>query len=133
MRDRAKGASLMAGKILVVEDNKTGRVLLRDVLTHAGYEVIEAVNGAEGVKAAREQMPDLVLMDMQMPVMDGLNALKALRDDPATKGMKVVAVTSFAMKGDRERILGEGFDGYMAKPVDTRALPRLVKKLMETA
>lgn len=120
----------MAGKILVVEDNKKNRLLLKDILMYYGYEVIEAVNGEEGVRLAIEHKPDLILMDIQMPVMNGFRAVEALKDNPDTKHIKIVAVTSFAMKGDRKKILKAGFDGYIAKPIDTEQLPEIVKELI---
>ncbi len=119
----------MAGKILIVEDNKKNRLLLKDILMYYGYEVIEAVNGEEGVRLAIEHKPDLILMDIQMPVMNGFRAGEALKENPDTKHIKIVAVTSFAMKGDREKILKAGFDGYIAKPIDTKQLPEIVKEL----
>ncbi|MCL4456186.1 MAG: response regulator [Nitrospirae bacterium] len=120
----------MNKKILIVEDNEKNRVLIRDVLKYYGYEVIEAVNGEEGIKAAKEKMPDLILMDIQMPVMDGFAAMQALRKDPATKGIKIIALTSFAMKGDKEKVMDAGFDDYIAKPVDTRELPRMIQGIL---
>lgn len=120
----------MAGKILVVEDNKKNRLLLKDILMYYGYEVIEAVNGEEGVRLAIEHKPDLIFMDIQMPVMNGFIAVEALKDNPDTKHIKIVAVTSFAMKGDREKVLKAGFDGYIAKPIDTEQLPEIVKELI---
>lgn len=120
----------MPHNILIVEDNETNRRLMRDVLMYYGYKVIEAVNGEEGMRIAKEQTPDLVLMDIQMPVMDGLAAIKMLKNDPETKGIKIVAVTSFAMKGDKEEIMEAGFDGYIAKPVDIRELPGIIQRLL---
>jgi two-component system cell cycle response regulator DivK len=112
----------MSRKILVVEDNEKNRVLIRDILKFHGYEIIEAENGEEGVKKAKEHKPDLILLDIQMPVLDGFGAIEMLRSDPDTKGIKTIALTSFAMKGDKEKIMEAGFDGYMAKPIDTRNL-----------
>ena len=118
----------MAGKILVVEDNELNRVLLKDVLEHYGYEVTEAVNGAEGLRRAREHPPDLLFLDIQMPVMDGFAVIRALRNDPVPGIRKIIALTSFAMRGDRERIMAAGFDGYLTKPIDTRELPHMVRQ-----
>ncbi len=117
-------------KILVVEDNEKNRILMRYVLEYGGYTVLEAKDGAEGVDAARRERPDLIFMDVQMPVMDGVTALAMLRSDPETKDIKVVALTSFTMKGDRERIIAAGFDDYLSKPVNTRRLPELVRRLL---
>jgi two-component system cell cycle response regulator DivK len=117
----------MAKAILIVEDNAKNRVLLRDILRFHGYETIEASDGDEGVIKAKQQKPDLVLMDIQLPGKDGFEALRELRSDPETAGLHIIALTSFAMKGDRERILESGFDDYLAKPFDTRKLPHLIK------
>lgn len=120
----------MGKKILVVEDNDKNRVLLRDILLYHGYEVMEASNGEEGIRMAREERPDLILMDLQMPVMNGYDAAAVLKGDPETRGIRLVAVTSFAMKGDRERIMESGFDDYIAKPIDTRELPQKIRSLV---
>jgi CheY-like chemotaxis protein len=117
-------------KILIVEDNEKNRLLIRDILHHHGHEVLEAFNGREGLDMAREHLPDMIFMDIQMPVMSGLAAGEALKADPLTRNIKVVALTSFAMKGDRERILASGFDEYMSKPLDTRRLPHLITELL---
>lgn len=119
----------MATKILIVEDNEKNRRLLRDVLQFHGFEVIEAINGEEGITMARTENPDIILMDMQMPVMDGFTAIRTLRNDPQLNNIKIVAVTSFAMTGDREKIMAAGADGYVAKPIDTRELPEMLKEL----
>ena len=116
----------MPRKILIVEDNANNRSLFRDILTFHGYEVSEAVDGQDGVDQARELMPDLILMDIQMPGMDGLTAGSILKGDPATEHLKIIALTSFAMQGDREKFLEAGFDGYLSKPINTRELPGLI-------
>lgn len=118
----------MARKILIVEDNELNRILLRDVLEYYGYEVIEAVNGAEGIERAKEHLPDLLLLDIQMPVMDGFAVIGALKNEPVRGMKKIIALTSFAMRGDRERIMAAGFDGCLTKPIDTRKLPRMVRE-----
>lgn len=118
----------MSKKILVVEDNEENRIMMRDVLRYYGYDVLEAKDGLEGIKMAREHLPDLILLDIQMPVLDGIATKKMLKNDPGTSAIKIIAVTSFAMKGDGEKLLETGFDDYMAKPVDTRALPEIIKK-----
>lgn len=121
----------MSKKILVVEDNDRNRRLIVDILKHYGYDVIEAINGGEAIKFAREQKPDLILMDMQMPIMNGFTAIKILKSNPETKDIKIISITSFAMVGDKERILETGADDYMAKPINTRQLPEVVKRILE--
>lgn len=123
----------MSQKILIVEDNENNRSLFRDILTFHGYDITVACDGKEGVEIARELAPDLILMDIQMPGMDGITAGTLLKADPATSGLKIVALTSFAMQGDREKILAAGFDGYLSKPISTRELPLLVKKWLEVS
>lgn len=118
-------------KILVIEDNEKNRRMIRDLMTYHGYDVIEAENGEAGLKMAREMKPDLILMDMQMPVMDGFTATSILKNDPETKHIKIIAVTSFAMKGDKDRILMAGADDYISKPLNTRELPEKVRRLLK--
>lgn len=118
-------------KILIVEDHDKNRVLLRDLLLYYGYEVIEAENGEAGIAKAREHIPDLIFLDIQMPVMNGYDAVKILKDTPETKHIKVIAMTSFAMAGDKEKIISAGFDAYISKPINTRQLPEMVKKWLE--
>ena len=120
----------MGKKILVVEDNDKNRRLIADILNYYGYDVREAANGEEGVNLAREFKPDLIFMDMQMPIMDGFTAIKILKNDPTTKHIKIIAITSFAMVGDKERILSAGADEYIPKPVNTMELPARVEKLL---
>jgi two-component system cell cycle response regulator DivK len=123
----------MSHKILIVEDNENNRCLFRDILSFHGYEVSVAADGQDGLTLARELKPDLILMDIQMPGMDGMTAGGILKGDPATSGLKIVALTSFAMRGDQENILAAGFDGYLSKPISTRELPGLVKRWLEEA
>ncbi len=120
----------MSQKILVVEDNDKNRLLIRDILRYYGYEVLEATDGEEGIKMAKEHKPALIFMDMQMPVMNGFNAINILKEDAETKDIKIIAVTSFAMKGDREDVMKAGADDYMAKPIDTRQLPLMMKRIL---
>jgi len=124
----------MAGNcILVVEDNALNRKLVRDVLQHAGFEVVEAGTGEDGVELAVRLLPDLVLMDLQLPGIDGNQALRQLRADERTSAIPVVAVTAFAMKDDRDRAGREGFDGYLPKPISARALPTQVRRFLQSA
>jgi len=121
----------MSQTILIVEDNENNRSLFQDILTFHGYEVAIARDGREGVDLARKLMPDLILMDIQMPGMDGMTAGTILKGDPATSGLTIIALTSFAMRGDQEKFLAAGFDGYLSKPINTRELPGLVKGWLE--
>ena len=104
-------------KILVVDDDPRNLRLAVTVLEQAGHEVLSAEGGAEGIEAALAHAPDLILMDMQMPGVDGFAALARLRADPRTASLKVAALTALAMKGDCERLLAQGFDGYFEKPI----------------
>lgn len=120
----------MTPRILIIEDNEKNLILLRDLLEYHGYTVITARNGEEGVRLAQERHPDLILMDLQMPVLDGYGALEALRGDPALREVKVVAVTALAMRGDKKMVLRAGFDGYLGKPIDVRQLPATIKSYL---
>jgi two-component system cell cycle response regulator DivK len=115
-------------RILVVEDNEKNMKLFRDVLGATGYRTLEATNGGEAVELATEHAPDLVLMDIQMPDFDGVEALRRLRADDRTAAIPVLAVTAQAMQGDREHFLAEGFDGYLSKPVNVRELLGTVRQ-----
>lgn len=117
-------------KILVVEDNEQNRILIRQILTFHGHEVLEVSNGSEAIRLMEGQRPDLVLLDLQMPVMDGFSVLRHIRLTPGLRRMKVIAVTSLAMKGDREKALEAGFDEYITKPIDTRNFPILISKVL---
>lgn len=117
-------------RVLVVEDNPLNLKLVRDVLRAAGYDVVEATSGEEGLEVARDCAPDLVLMDLQLPGIDGVETLRRLRLDPDVVDVPVVAVTAFAMKDDRERAYADGFDGYLAKPISARALPTQVSRFL---
>jgi two-component system cell cycle response regulator DivK len=115
-------------RILVVEDNDRNMKLFRDVLGATGYRTLEATTGSEVVELAAEHTPDLVLMDIQMPDVDGVEALRRLRADERTAAIPVLAVTAQAMQGDRERFLAQGFDGYLSKPVNVRELIGTVRR-----
>jgi two-component system, cell cycle response regulator DivK len=106
--------------VLIVDDNERNRRLARDVLRFAGLRTIEAATAADGIRSAGEDGPDVILMDIRLPDLDGPEALARLRADPGTTGIPIVAVTSSAMMGDRERLLGAGFDGYLEKPINVR-------------
>ncbi|MEO5359943.1 MAG: response regulator [Nitrospirota bacterium] len=104
-------------KVLIIEDNPLNMKLAAEILRRSGYTVLEAVNAVDGIKAAKEEQPTLVLMDIQLPGMDGLTATRLLKQDMETKHIKVVALTAFAMKGDEERMREAGCDGYVSKPI----------------
>jgi two-component system, cell cycle response regulator DivK len=116
--------------ILIVEDNEKNMKLARDILQFNGFRTLEAVTAGQGLTLAAEHRPDLILMDIQLPDMDGMTALRRLRGDVATAGIKVVALTAFAMKDDRERFVSAGFDGYLSKPISVRELPSQVRELL---
>jgi two-component system cell cycle response regulator DivK len=119
----------MAGeRILVVEDNERNMKLVRDVLQAKGYRTLEATNGRHAVEFAIEQVPGLVLMDIQLPDIDGVEALTRLRADERTSSIPVLALTAQAMHGDRDRFLAAGFDGYVSKPVNVVELLGIVKQ-----
>jgi len=122
----------MPKRILVIEDNEQNRILMRQILQHHSYEVLEAVDGAAGLAMAKQHMPDLILLDLQMPVMDGFAVIVEIRKTPALRRLKVMAVTSFAMKGDREKALAAGFNEYVTKPIDTRKFVEMVKSMLST-
>jgi two-component system cell cycle response regulator DivK len=118
-------------QVLVVEDNQTNMKLFRDVLQATGYRTLEATTGGRAVELAAEHEPDLVLMDIQLPDIDGVEALGRLRADERTASIPVLALTAQAMHGDRERFLAAGFDGYISKPVDVAGLIATVKQHCE--
>lgn len=105
-------------RVLVIEDNPDNLALAVYLLRAAGHQTIEARDGAQGVRAAREALPDLIVCDLQMPVLNGFEVLQHLRVDPATRSIPVVAVTAFSMTGDRAKVEAAGFDGYLSKPID---------------
>ncbi len=119
----------MAGeRVLIVEDNERNMKLFRDVLSAKGYRTLEATSGTQAIALAREHAPDLVLMDIRLPDVDGVEALEQLRSDERTSSIPVLAVTAQAMRGDRERFLAAGFDGYVPKPVDIAELVAAVSE-----
>jgi two-component system, cell cycle response regulator DivK len=124
----------MAGElIVVVEDNEKNRKLVRDVLVHQGYRILEAESGEDGVRLAREQNPALVLMDIQLTGIDGIQALQQLRASPETRGIPVIAVTASAMTADRAKIMAAGFDGYQSKPISVRPFLAAVREMLDRA
>ena len=121
----------MGRVILIVEDNRKNLKLIRDLLQIKGYITLEATDGKQGVEMARAKMPDLILMDIQMPVMDGFEAISILKADPVTKNIPIIALTAFAMQGDREKCMDAGCSDYITKPLDTRAFVTTVKEYLE--
>jgi two-component system cell cycle response regulator DivK len=117
--------------ILIVEDNEKNLKLVRDVLQHQGYQTIEAGTGEEGVRLAKERRPDLVLMDIQLPGIDGITALGQLRADASTRAIPVLAVTASAMAHDRKKIMAAGFDGYQSKPIKVREFMDAVRETLD--
>ena len=120
----------MSKRILVVEDQEDNRVILRDLLSTAGYELIEATNGQEGVELAQKERPDLILMDIQLPEVSGLEVTKWLKDDAELRRIPVVAVTAFAMKGDEERIREGGCEAYLSKPISVGTFIETVRHFL---
>src|SRR5438093_8122949 len=121
----------MAGElILISEDNEKNRTLVRDVLQVKGYTTIETETAEEGLKLALQQSPALILMDIQLPGMDGITALKQLRADPKTKNIRIIAITASAMTHNRQTMLAEGFDGYQTKPISLKDFLTEVKRVL---
>lgn len=121
----------MKDKILVVEDNDRNRKLVRIILQAKGYELMEASTGEDAIRQLKNAKPDLILLDIQLPKMDGLKLTKIIRDSEETRDIPIIALTAYAMKGDRERILDAGFNEYISKPIDTRQLPVIVEKIIK--
>ena len=121
---------MTARRILVVEDNPLNLKLVRDVLGYAGYDVVAATSGEEGLRVAEQDPPDLVLMDLQLPGIDGTETLHRLRQGPLDRAVSVIAVTAFAMPEDRDRAALAGFDGYIEKPISIRDLPGQIEAFL---
>jgi two-component system cell cycle response regulator DivK len=117
--------------ILIVEDNEKNLKLVRDVLRVKGYATIEATNAEDGIALANEHKPDLILMDIQLPGMNGIDALRALRADPATAGIPAIAVTASVMQQDRNLITDAGFDGYVGKPLNLKEFLDAVRTMLD--
>lgn len=123
----------MTARILVVEDQPDNRTILRDLLTAFGFEMLEATNGADGVALASSQRPDLILMDIQLPLLDGYEATRRIKSDPALRSIPVVIVTSYALDGDEAKARAAGCDAYVAKPYSPRRLLAMIRELLGTA
>jgi CheY-like chemotaxis protein len=117
--------------ILVIEDNKLNMKLVNGLIKIGKYRMLEAVDAESGIQLIREQRPDLVLMDIQLPGMDGLSATKVIKEDPDLKDIPIVALTSFAMQGDEEKALAAGCTGYITKPIDTRKFLETVSQYLK--
>jgi CheY-like chemotaxis protein len=115
-------------KILVVEDNQVNRELVREMLEGSDFQVFEAENGLEALHLLPKTHPDLVLLDIQMPVLDGMSTIRQLREKPQYATLPVLALTAYAMVGDRERVMAAGFSGYLAKPIDRATLLQEVRQ-----
>ncbi len=120
----------MSQNILVVEDNDRNRRLLKILLSSKGYNVIEATTGEEAMNCLKDQKPDLILMDIQLPKVDGLALTREIKSNVETRNTPIIAVTAYSMKGDKERILEAGCDAYVSKPINTRELPLLIEELL---
>lgn len=121
----------MAGEtVLIVEDNAVNLELVRDLLEVAGYTIQEATSGEEAINKVNQLQPHLVLMDLQLPGMDGLAVTRKLKGDPATRDVIIVALTAYAMRGDAEKVFEAGCDGYISKPIDTREFPQLIAQFL---
>jgi two-component system, cell cycle response regulator DivK len=121
---------MSSARVLIVEDNPLNLKLVRDVLLNAGFGVIEARTGEEGVARAQDSHPDVILMDLQLPGINGTQALRLIRNNPSGVDVPVVALTAFAMVEDRDRALLDGFDGYLSKPISVRDLPQQVASFL---
>jgi two-component system, cell cycle response regulator DivK len=117
-------------KVLVAEDNPINRELLRELLENRGYDVVEACDGQEALTMVDETQPDILLLDIGMPVLDGYAVARRIREIPALAPLPILAITAYAMQGDREKILHSGFDGYLSKPVDAHALADELERLL---
>ncbi len=120
----------MSSRILVVEDQEDNRRIMRDLLTSAGYEMIEALTGESGVERAEADRPDLILMDIQLPGLDGYEATRRIKANPALRQIPVIAVTSYALSGDEQKAHDAGCDGYVAKPFSPRALLATIRTFL---
>ena len=125
------GDATMSKTILVVEDQEDNRQILRDLLGSAGFRMIEAHDGEQALTVARSERPNLILMDIQLPILDGYEATRSIKRDPELKHIPVIAVTSYALSGDEERAREAGCDGYVAKPYGTRHLLAKIGQFLE--
>ncbi len=117
--------------VLIVEDNEDNRIVYSTILRHHGFRVCEALDGEEGIEKARRELPDIILMDISIPVIDGWQVTEILKRETATKGIPIIALTAHAMPGDRQRAMEVGCDGYLAKPCEPRAVLAEVNRLID--
>ncbi len=117
-------------RILIVEDNEKNMKLVRDILRHHGHETIEATTGEDGVRQAGERRPDLILMDIQLPDIDGIEALRRIRGDRALDGVPVIAVSASVMPDDHKKIVGSGFDAFVTKPINLKQFLAAVQRFL---
>ena len=116
--------------VLIAEDNPVNRELLRELLEMRGYAVVETCNGQEAMEELHKAQPDILLLDLNMPVLDGFGTIEKIRKHPTLRTLPVLAVTAYAMRGDREKILSAGFDGYLSKPIDPTILQQELQRLL---
>jgi len=121
----------MKKRILVVEDQEDNRQILRDLLANAGYDMIEAEDGEQAIKLAASHQPDLILMDIQLPLVDGYEATRRLKADPSLMNIPIIVVTSYALSGDEEKARQAGCDAYVAKPYSPRALLAKIREYVQ--
>lgn len=124
---------MSAETILIVEDNDSNRALVEKILSTHGYRLLIALNGREAIEIATREHPDLILMDMKLPKVDGYQATRTLNQQPETADIPIVALTAHAMDGDRQKALEAGCDGYISKPIDTRTFPEQVREYLDVA
>ena len=117
-------------RVLIVDDHEDNRIVYSTILKHFGYDVTEALNGEEGIAKARAEKPDLILMDISIPVIDGWEATQVLKHDPATKKIPIIALTAHALASDRDKAMEVGCDGYLAKPCEPRAVVAEVQRFL---
>ena len=122
---------MISKRILIVEDTEDNRQIMRDLLTNAGFEIIEAYDGEAAVAVAGEFVPDLILMDIQLPILDGYEAIRRIKADTRLRRIPIIAVTSYALSGDREQARAAGCDGYVAKPFSPRQLLATIRELLK--
>jgi two-component system cell cycle response regulator DivK len=120
-------------RVLVAEDNAVNRELIRELLELRGYEVSEACDGQEALEMMEAALPDILLLDLGMPKLDGFGVIKRVRENPHLAGLPVLAVTAYAMRGDREKVLEAGFDGYLSKPINAAALTQALETLLRSS